>query len=177
MDNTQKVQQAYEVFKILEDDGVFPNNSKLPLIIYKGALSLLPGDDASVIVNVFKQNDWTNSWINGIFDYHLYHSTTHEVLGVFTGTADVQLGGPHGVCIELSRGDVLIIPAGVARKCTFCSEDLSVVGAYPEGKNYDMNYGIEGERPRTDENITGVDLPGKDPIYGEDGPLKQNWIL
>lgn len=176
MDKTQVVQQAYEVFTVLEDDGIFPNNAQLPLIVYKKALLLHPDDDASTIEDVFKQNGWSNSWENGIFDYHHYHSITHEVIGVCTGTADFQLGGPKGVCVEVCRGDVLIIPAGVAHKCLKSSDDFSVVGAYPEGKEYDIMYGIEGERPKADENIAKVPVPDKDPVYGSEGPLKQNWI-
>ena len=175
MDKTQVIQQAYEVFKVLEDDGIFSNNGVLPVIVYKRALLLQPQDDASAIENVFKENGWSNLWVNGIFDYHHYHSNTHEVMGVCTGTADVQLGGPNGVCVEVSRGDVLIIPAGVAHKCLKSSDDFSVVGAYPQGMDYDMKYGLDGERPDADENIKKVPLPEKDPVYGKEGPAGKNW--
>jgi len=175
MDKTQIVQQAYEAFHVLKDDGIFPNNRDCPLIIYKGALLLQPGDDESAIKKVFEQNGWSNAWVDGIYDYHHYHSVTHEVLGVYCGTADLKLGGPHGVCVELTRGDVIIIPAGVAHKCEKSSEDFSVVGAYPDGKDYDMNYGRDGERPKSDENIKQVPVPDKDPVYGANGPLMQSW--
>ena len=175
MDKTQLIQQAYEVSHILEDDGTFPNNQTLPLLIYKGALLLQPGDDESAIKKVFESNGWTNSWVDGVFDYHHYHSVTHEVMGVYCGTADLQLGGPHGVCVEVLRGDVIIIPAGVAHKNLKSSEDFSVVGAYPGGKDYDMNYGKDGERPAADENIARVPLPDKDPVYGIEGAVKTAW--
>lgn len=175
MDKTQLVRQAYEVCKVLEDDGTFPNNASLPLLVYKGALLLHPADEPKAIEKIFESNGWTNSWVDGVFDYHHYHSQTHEVLGVFCGVADLQLGGPHGVCVELVRGDVVIIPAGVAHKCLKSSNDFSVVGAYPEGKSYDMNYGKEGERPAADENITKVPLPAKDPVYGTSGGLNEFW--
>jgi uncharacterized protein YjlB len=176
MDKTQLVQQAFEVCKLLTENGPYPNNSCLPVLVYKRALLLQPGDDHSAIRQVFEKNGWSNSWIGGVFDYHHYHSTTHEVLGVFCGVADLQLGGPHGVCVEVLRGDVIIIPAGVAHRCLKCSEDFSVVGAYPEGRDYDMNYGKEGERPAVDENIAKVPLPDKDPVYGEEGLMKESWL-
>ena len=175
MDKTQLIQQAYEVSHILEDDGTFPNNARLALLVYKGALLLQPGDDESAIKKVFESNGWTNSWINGVYDYHHYHSVTHEVMGVFCGMADLQLGGPNGVCLEVLRGDVIIIPAGVAHKCLKASDDFSVVGAYPDGREYDLMYGKEGERPSADGNIADVPEPDKDPVYGEEGPLKQIW--
>lgn len=175
MDKTQIVQQAYEVIQVLEDDGTFPNNPDLPLLIYKKALLLQPNENESAIEDVFRSNGWTNLWVNGVHDFHHYHSLTHEVMGVYSGTADLQLGGPHGVCVELIRGDVIIIPAGVAHKCLNCTDDFSVVGAYPEGKNYDMNYGKEGERPNSDENIARVEIPDKDPVYGDKSGLKEIW--
>ena len=175
MDKTQLIRQAYEEHRVLEDDGTFPNNASLPLLVYKGALLLHPDEEPKAIEKVFESNGWTNSWVDGVYDYHHYHSLTHEVLGVFCGVADLQLGGPHGVCVELVRGDVVIIPAGVAHKCTKASHDFTVVGAYPEGKSYDMNYGKEGERPAADENIAKVPLPEKDPVYGSRGGLNEFW--
>jgi hypothetical protein len=38
-----------------------------------------------------------------------------------------------------------------------------------------MNYGKQGERPGTDENISKVPLPDADPVYGIGGPLIKNW--
>ncbi|MEO8794535.1 MAG: hypothetical protein ABI390_03655 [Daejeonella sp.] len=160
---------------LLEDDGTFPNNPYLTFLIYKDALELKDEDKIDVIENLFKSNKWANAWRNGIFDYHHYHSNTHEVLGVFSGTAKVQIGGPHGIYFEIKRSDVLIIPAGVAHKCLKCSKDFMVVGAYPDDLVQDMNYGKEGERPGADENIANVKTPEFDPVFGKVGPLKQHW--
>src|SRR5215210_6853933 len=100
---------------ILHDDGQFPNSS-LFLLIYKEAINL-PGNDSSIFRKIFKNNNWKNSWLNGIYDYHHYHSITHEVLGIYKGSANVQFGGPSGIAEDVSKGDVIIIPAGVAHKC------------------------------------------------------------
>ncbi|WP_081675066.1 cupin domain-containing protein [Daejeonella oryzae] len=175
MEKRELVQKAHMVCTLLEDDGVFPNNGYLTMLVYKGALLLQPEDESSVIEKLFESNQWSNSWKNGIFDYHHYHSNTHEVLGVFSGTAELQIGGPQGLRVEVVRGDVIILPAGVAHMCLKKSDDFVVIGAYPEGKIQDMNYGKEGERPAADTNIANVQMPHTDPVYGKNGPLIENW--
>jgi uncharacterized protein YjlB len=179
---------------LLVDDGVYPNNRKLPLLAYQGALCLAeqapesPGpvlvgqdkdlssrDPAVLIEALIRTNGWGGSWRNGVYGYHHYHSTAHEVLGVYGGTAEVQFGGEDGVVISITRGDVVIIPAGVAHKNLGSSSDFYVVGAYPLGQHPDMNYGRVGERPRADEIIARVPLPALDPIYGTHGPLMERW--
>jgi mannose-6-phosphate isomerase-like protein (cupin superfamily) len=82
-----------------------------------------------------------------------------------------------GAIEEVCAGDVVIIPAGVAHKNLGASRDFGVVGAYPAGQDYDMNYGKHGERPRVDENIARVPLPESDPVFGSDGPLLNYWKL
>ena len=159
----------------LQDDGVFPNNATLPLIIYQQAIELPEDDPALTIEQVFKANRWVNSWRNGIYDYHHYHSTAHEVLGISQGWVTVQLGGPQGITATLEKGDVVIIPAGVAHKHLESSKDFKCVGAYPEGQDYDTKYGKDGERPKADENIRNVPLPVLDPIHGKVGPLINSW--
>src|SRR5688572_17402941 len=106
----------YEVEQhVLKDDGTFPN-SLLPVLHYKRVLKLPPLFAATYIKRLFKKNNWTNSWKYGIFEYHHCHSITHEVLGGYKGQARIQLGGDEGIELLLKKGDVLIIPAGVAHK-------------------------------------------------------------
>ena len=161
--------------RILKDDGTFPNNPRLPLLYYESAVDL-PPDGASHLEDLFRQHSWAGSWRNGIFWYHHYHSTAHEVLGVYRGSARVQLGGEAGLIAEIGVGDVVIIPAGVAHKNLQSSDDFRVVGAYPLGQTWDMNYGKPGERPKADRNIERVPLPASDPVGGASGPLVENWI-
>src|SRR5258707_2808237 len=153
----------------LKDDGIFPN-SKLPLLLYRQAVPISEGDPAHVFEELFKENGWCDSWRNGIYPYQHYHSTAHEVLGIYRGSAKVQLGGEHGVIHEVRAGDVIVIPAGVAHKNLGSSDDFGVVGAYPEGQEMDMNYGKASERPRTIEKIAHLVLPKMDPLFGEKGP-------
>src|SRR5262245_47563902 len=162
------------VTRLLKDSGTIPNSS-LPVLIYQGALDLPKDDPASAIEALIHSNDWGNDWRNGLFTYHHYHSTAHEALLVFGGSARVQLGGESGVIETIDAGDVIIIPAGVGHKNLGSSEDFHVVGAYPPRQNVDMNYGKPGERPRVDENIARLALPASDPVFGKKGPLLDHW--
>jgi uncharacterized protein YjlB len=163
----------------LADDGTYPNNARLPVLLYKGALRLPGGSDAaaSTIEQVFEENGWCDGWRNGIYDFHHYHSTAHEVLGCYGGSARAQLGGPKGPEVHIERGDVLVLPAGVSHKKLQSSTDFRVVGAYAGGRSYDMNQGKSGERPRADANIANVPLPQADPVYGTGGPLHHHWLV
>jgi uncharacterized protein YjlB len=159
---------------LIEENDPFPN-SVLPVLHYKKAFDLplfMPG---SFIKRLFARHSWKNAWKAGVLEYHHYHSVTHEVLGVFRGRAQIMLGGKNGTKVTLEKGDVLLIPAGVAHKNMGKENDLLCVGAYPDGKDYDMNTGKKGERPRADRNIHKVPLPDKDPVFGTKGGSKIYW--
>ncbi len=160
---------------LFDDDGRIPNNPTLPLLIYPAALpgSRTPASDCRAL---FARNGWDGSWVDGIYDYHHFHSTSHEVLGIAAGTVKVQFGGQSGAVIDLSAGDVAIIPAGVGHCNLGQSDDFKVVGAYPKGQEkWDVRTGKPGERPRVLENIRRVPLPTADPVSGESGPLMRFW--
>src|SRR5438874_11795411 len=157
-----------------KDDGVFPN-SVLPVLLYRQAFMTEAGDRASVVEQRFAENDWTNSWRNGVYSFAHYHSTTHEVLGVYGGTATLRLGGERGSNVAVDAGDVIVIPAGVAHQNIGASDDFSVVGAYPGGRQWDLLRGLRGERPKADDNIAALPMPENDPIYGAEGPLRKIW--
>lgn len=161
--------------RVLIDDGTFPNNDRLPLLIYPDAVRLPDADPARAFEERFSENGWSNSWRNGIFPYHHYHSTAHEALGIFRGTAKVLFGGDDGVVRTVKAGDAVVIPAGVAHKCLEWSSDLGVVGAYPDGRRPNLLKGLEGERPEADRNIEAVPAPKTDPLHGADGPLASHW--
>jgi uncharacterized protein YjlB len=155
-----------------KDDGKIPNN-KLPLLIYRAAL---PGNqDATNLIQMFAANNWTNAWDNGIYSYHHYHSTTHEVLGIYAGSATLHLGGESGDRLRVTAGDVIIIPAGVGHKKLEASSDFAVVGAYPEGRDWDVLKGEPGERPTADENIASLPIPKSDPLLGIREGLTKIW--
>src|ERR1700760_3950694 len=75
----------------------FPNN-KLPVLIYKEVLKLVNQKSKAkkIIENIFYRNGWSNTWENGIYDFHHYHSNCHEAMAIKRGSATVILGGPRG---------------------------------------------------------------------------------
>jgi len=157
---------------VFKDDGQIPN-SHYPLLIYKNAFEPRGDEGASWLEKRFREQNWTNSWRNGIYSFHHYHSTSHEVLGIYSGSAMVHLGGEQGQKVKIEAGDIIVIPAGVGHK-NLGGEDLGVVGAYPDGRNWDINTGKPGERPGTDKNIAALPIPRTDPFTGKDG-LPQIW--
>ena len=155
------------------DDGIVPN-SKLPLVLYRGALPET-GDRAAACERMFARNGWPDSWRNGIYAHHHYHSTAHEVLGIARGSARVRLGGENGQTIELRAGDVVVIPAGVAHKRESASGDLLVIGSYPRGQNPDICQADPARHDRAAASVAAVALPETDPVTGRAGPLLDCW--
>lgn len=167
--NSNQYQKFY-----FKDDGKIPNN-KLPLILYKDALPRNIRNPDQWFLKTFAANNWTNSWTNGIYPFHHYHSTSHEVLGIYSGEALVHLGGEQGEKIKVVTGDVIIIPAGVGHK-RIDSSNLGVVGAYPDGRDWDLMRGNLGERPQADKNIQALPIPKQDPIFGDNNGLVKIWL-
>ena len=155
-----------------EDDGVVPN-SKYPVLLYRSVFNEHGERGAVWLEQTFLKNNWYNSWRNGIFTFQHYHSIAHEVLGIYNGEARVLLGGEQGKIVDVGRGDVIIIPAGVGHK-NIGDHDLGVVGAYPDGMAVDVLRCLPGERPAADHNIARVPLPRVHPLHGSDG-VKQYW--
>ena len=159
---------------VFQDDGIVPNN-RLPLIVRQGAVTPDASDPASAFERTFAKNGWTNSWRNGIYDYQHYHSTAHEALGIAIGSATVQFGGENGETIGLTAGDVVVIPAGVAHARISQSADLLVVGAYADGRDWDIMRDDSGAIAAARQRIAQVPLPSADPVDGANGPLTKLW--
>lgn len=64
--------------------------------------------------------------MNGVFPYHHYQSTSHEVPCVARGRARVSFGGPDGETVEVEAGDAVVIPAGVGHRNMGSGDDYSV---------------------------------------------------
>lgn len=159
---------------LLEDNGTFPN-SVFPVLFYKSAFQLPNDHSPAIIEKHFANNHWTNSWRDGVYTYNHYHSTSHEVLGIYSGDCHFLLGGDSGIQLLAVKGDVIVIPAGVSHKNIGSTLDFKCVGAYPDGRDFDINSGKAGERPKTDKNIAKLPVPGFDPIHGKTGPLVTIW--
>jgi uncharacterized protein YjlB len=157
---------------LLKPDAAMPN-SRLPVLIYRRALTPDEHGKANGFEDLFHSNDWHGVWRNGIYDYDHFHSTSHEVLGIEAGRASVQLGGDSGTAVDVEAGDVLILPAGTGHRRISASRNLSVIGGYPRGQ----------ERPdllkkgdaEAQDRIDHVAPPKTDPVNGPDGPLTRFW--
>jgi uncharacterized protein YjlB len=168
----QKVFVEYS--HVLKDDGIFPNSS-LPVLVYKNVLDFPLIFEATYIIHLFEKNHWSNCWKGGIFTYQHYHSNTHEALGIYKGKTTLLLGGDKGLSVTVEKGDVVIIPAGVAHKNLGKEHDVSCVGAYPGGTKYDLCTGQKEERPLADTKIALVPLPDRDPVLGLKGGTEKYW--
>ncbi|MGE0766327.1 MAG: hypothetical protein AB7L90_07670 [Hyphomicrobiaceae bacterium] len=158
-DNKQPEIEAYR----LTDDGLVPNNPTIPALVYRGAFR---NASEREIETHFKRNGWSNAWVNGIYPFHHYHATVHEVLGVASGSAQVQFGGPAGPVLELTAGDAVLIPAGVGHCRIDATSDLSVVGAYPGGADYDLVRATADAHGAAREKLKYVTPPPTDPVFG-----------
>jgi uncharacterized protein YjlB len=153
-----------------EPDDAIPN-SRFPLLLYRGAV---PADPAA-IERIFARNNWSNGWRNGVFPFHHFHPDAHEVLGIAAGSATVRFGGPHGSDVAVQAGDVVVIPAGVGHCRVDASPDLLVIGAYPEGCDYDTSRPDPAHAEQRRRQAEAVPVPQTDPIAGTDGPLPRLW--
>jgi uncharacterized protein YjlB len=77
--------------------------------------------------------------------------------------------------VTVAAGDCVVIPAGVGHKLERGSRDLLVIGAYPEGRAWDVRRGDPAERAEVLVNIAAVPLPATDPLAGGGGPLVEAW--
>ncbi|MCW2393832.1 MULTISPECIES: cupin [unclassified Sphingobium] len=152
---------------LLGKNGWVPNNDRLPVIVYRGVLQGGNSDLAERFEALFAENGWLPDWRDGVFDYHHYHSTTHEALGVFAGRAMLELGGPDGRQVEVVAGDAVMLPVGTGHRCVASSEDFQVVGAYPKGLSWDICR--EGPGDAAEARMAAVPDPRRDPVTGETG--------
>ena len=161
----------------LRDDGVVPNNPRLPLVLYPAAVPVADLAEATRwFQGLFRSHGWRGIWVNGIFPFHHYHARSHEVLGIAQGTVKIQFGGPAGPVVNLSAGDAAIIPAGVGHCSIAASTDLSVVGAYPAGQeDWDLKRATAAGRAVALTEIPKVPIPCQDPLFGIEGPLLGLW--
>ena len=152
---------------VFADDGTIPN-SRLPLLVYRGGLPA----DADAIERAFAANRWPPRWRSGVYPWHHFHPRAHEALGVASGTARVIFGGPGGAEVSLTAGDIVVVPAGVGHCGVAASDDLVIVGAYPDGTRDTM---ATREEAGAAASVAVVAMPDADPVAGLAGPLIALW--
>lgn len=159
---------------MLEPHGWVPNNRRLPVVIYRQALAAGEGDLAASFEDLFERNEWPPQWRDGIFDYHHFHATAHEVLGVTDGSAEVIIGGPGGRVVRLAAGDAILLPAGTGHCLQSFERHFRVVAGYPEGQQWDIRR--EALTPQELSKMDVLPFPPLDPIEGNEGPLVEHWL-
>jgi len=159
---------------LLERNGWVPNNPRLPVLIYIKAIAVEGSDPAALFEKTFLANGWPPQWRYGVYDFHHYHTEGHEVLGIVSGYARLMLGGPDSRVLEVSSGDVLLLPAGTGHCNVGSSDDFLVVGAYPPDQHAD----ICREAPSAEQltNMAGLPFPDQDPVQGVHGALRRHWV-
>ena len=158
------------------DDGSIPNNPRLPFLLYRGAIDLSgTPDPEGVIEKTFRRHHWGDMWRNGIYPYVHYHSMIHEALGIARGRAKVRFGGAAGQVLDITAGDVVVLPAGTGHQCLWAAPELCVIGAYPKSGKYNLCRGSKAEHAKAIVAIAEVPLPATDPVFGPAGPLIRLW--
>ncbi|HEY1844515.1 MAG TPA: cupin domain-containing protein [Buttiauxella sp.] len=161
-----------ETLALNQPSGGVPN-SAFPLIIYHHVSH--EKHLAEAFEALFARNGWPPRWRYPVFTYTHFHSNTHEALGVFAGSAKIQFGGEGGPVVDVSRGDAVLIPAGVGHRQIDASEDFMCVGAYPDGCSPDKFLDQPERLAKVRENIASVAFPERDPITGEHDGIHTYW--
>jgi uncharacterized protein YjlB len=153
-------------------NGMLPN-SRFPLLVHRGGV---PGGGDAVRQR-FRANGWYNNWrYPGIYIYPHFHSTTHECLGVASGWMEVELFGRGGTRLRVEAGDVIVMPAGVSHMMVGRSDDIMMIGGYPDGRDWDNmqeDYLTEDLRRAAAKRIMMCPIPPKDPVTGA---AMDHWI-
>ena len=160
------------------NDGIVPNNPDLPVVICRDVITFGSTDAEETQIflgDQVSQNDWCCEWFGSVYRRLHYHSTAHEALIVFKGIADLQIGGKSGREFRVYPGDMILIPAGVGHERVFSAFDFIVFGCYPNGQQWDMQWGWRKNLADSLIRIAKVPIPKSDPLYGKNGPLRKQW--
>lgn len=124
---------------LLGNNGKMPNNPRLPVLLFR-RLFQAERELTEKLEALVRQHGWTPEWRNGVYPFHHYHSTAHEVLAFSKGEARILLGGepPIGREVTVRAGDVALLPCGTGHCRVSASSDFLVSGAYALGQSWDL---------------------------------------
>jgi uncharacterized protein YjlB len=149
-----------EIWHAPEGDAI-PNHPRFPVLLYRGTGLR----DPEAARERFVEAGWGGSWVDGVFDFHHFHSTSHEVLAVVAGSATLELGGPQGRAFEVAAGDAVVLPAGTGHRRATADGAFTVVGAYPVGQeDYDL---LRSADDAARARIAALGPPSADPVGGD----------
>jgi uncharacterized protein YjlB len=143
-------------------NGWMPNNERLPVLVYRGVLRGAR-DLTEKLEDLVRRHGWTPEWRNGVYSFHHYHSTAHEVLAFSRGEATLILGGepPVGRQITVRAGDIALLPCGTGHFRLSSSPDFLVSGAYSLGQRWDLLR--DAPDAATLERMNRLPFPESDP--------------
>lgn len=150
----------------------FPNTSLSPhpVVVYHRAFTP-PLSSSAVSGHLRSIGVVDPQWTYPMYTQPHFHSTTHEVLVVLSGSARLQFGGPRNpdkVEMRVEEGDVMVLPAGVGHAMLKDEGGFMMLGCYPKGgEQWDHCTGGE----EVERRIRGLGWFERDPIYGDEGPV------
>ncbi|ANH83980.1 hypothetical protein A8C56_15395 [Niabella ginsenosidivorans] len=150
-------------------------NSRLPVLIYRGVFHMDDDCCEKWLIEKFITNKWIYNQDHTVFEYDHYYTNTHLVLGVCLGEGQLQIGGKLGITAHVEKGDVIVIPAGVALRLASTGNDFKLVAAYSFEGVPELRKGSAGDRPAADTTIASTQLPLLDPILGPEEGLLHIW--
>jgi uncharacterized protein YjlB len=89
---------------------------------------------------------------------------------------EVELFGRGGTRLRVETGDVIVMPAGVSHAMVGNSDDVMMIGGYPDGRDWDNiqeDHMTEEVRRAAAKRIMMLPIPSRDPVTGD---VMREWI-
>ena len=144
-----------------------PNHPSFAVLIYHGVDGVADGPDAAR--RLFAAHGWGGSWVDGVFDFHHFHSTSHEALAVVAGAATIELGGPRARRSTSPRATCSSSPPAPGTAARPRATGSPSSAPTPAGQeDYDLLRGDDpDEVAAARERIAALGAPPSDPVGGE----------